>query len=263
MKYIFEDKESDELSILFRSAYPSSVTSNFMYSNGNSLLVNKAKEALEIDDDLIFVFLDTVPSNKDINLAYKNLCDLSRENDLRVIVFPIVCAEYYFIKFVANYRHFILDDDTVRLCINKDFFFNSSLLQIDAESAKFARNFKRFCKVVLMNKTVLLSCFHKVDNHTKFFESDCLCDSSLIDCIDMPIKQKALNYVREFPCFPSGLFLNEHICNMKEIISIHRRLVDEFNSWVDRYKSIDRNSGRRYNNIKYLLKEDFYYGLQK
>lgn len=252
MKYIFEDKESDYLSKLFRGAYPNSVTRNFCYSNGNGQLVSKTISFLD-NEDLLFVFLDTVPANSDIILIYEELCDISRDNNFKVIVFPIVCAEYYFIKSISNYEHIVVDNDTVRLCVNKEFFFDCDLLLKDSKSASFARNFERFCKIVMKNKSVLASCLHLQENgEIKFFNSDCLCDCYIDSCINISLRQKSLNFVKEYPCFPSGSYLNENLCNKDDIINIHRMLVDEFNAWVDSYKSIDVTA-RKYRHIKYLL----------
>ncbi len=95
MIVIFEDKMDDLLSNLFRSAYSNC---SFIYSNGNGNLETLVRHYLDSSDEFIMVYLDTIPDNKDTINIYKTLARISRRNNFRVIVMPIVCAEYYFIS---------------------------------------------------------------------------------------------------------------------------------------------------------------------
>lgn len=96
MIFLFEDKEEDTLSCLLRRTFDTAHI-KFAYANGNGRLVEKATELLA-KEDIIIVLLDTVPANKSIRDVYLSLRRLSRQNDFRIIVWNIVCAEYYFIK---------------------------------------------------------------------------------------------------------------------------------------------------------------------
>ena len=97
MKYLFEDKAEDHLSRLFRYSLPDKTKRLLEYANGNGNLVNKAEQLLHAGE-MVVVVLDTLPANKSIRDIYVALRRLSRQNDYRLIVWNILCAEYYFIK---------------------------------------------------------------------------------------------------------------------------------------------------------------------
>ena len=65
MIYLFEDKQSTQLSTLFREAYPTEVSSKFCYANGNAKLKETANRLLrEYPEEAVLVFIDIIPDNK-------------------------------------------------------------------------------------------------------------------------------------------------------------------------------------------------------
>ena len=91
MIYLFEDKEDDTLSLLFRRTLPEQVLKAVEYVNGNGNLVNRSRELIAAGERVL-VILDTVPANKSIRDIYITLRKISRDNEYRLIVWNIVCA---------------------------------------------------------------------------------------------------------------------------------------------------------------------------
>lgn len=97
MIYVFEDDERDPISQLFRMAYDNSVSSKFIYVRGGGNIYSKVESLLNYKD-IILVYLNTIPGNKETLKIYNKLSMLSRKNNRSIIVLPILGAEYYFIK---------------------------------------------------------------------------------------------------------------------------------------------------------------------
>lgn len=257
MKYIFEDDERDELSKLFCRCYSDDVRLNFIYAHGDGELEKKVIENLNNSDELIFVFMDCIPANESIKRVYTKLSVLSRRNNNRVVVFPIVCAEYYFICFLYKYNWLISgNNDSVKLCVEKGFYKNSDLLldieSSNSENRKFVKNFEKFCKLLLKNKSVFISCINGKKSECSFYVCNCPCSTALTNCQDLSLNFKSQGYLNEFPCFPSDVVLSDKILSIDEIWDLHRDLVDSFNSWSDSYKKWDIDNEKRYFNLKYI-----------
>lgn len=88
MIYIFEDKEDDILSRLFRKSYSIEATNKFVYSNGNGRIIKTAEEYLKETQEEICVFLDTIPGNDSIHRIYSVLRLMSMQNNFRIVVMP-------------------------------------------------------------------------------------------------------------------------------------------------------------------------------
>ena len=249
MRYLFEDRYDDALSELFRAAYPSNVSDTFEYLNGNGGLVKRVSYLLETCNDDIFVFMDLISANISIRRIYNELRCLSMKSE-RLIVFPLVCSEYYFIKFLRTIEYPIKNLNAVQFCLDKKYYLDSELLN-DESSRAYVKNFEKLCKLVLVKEGVILPCVRK-GLDINFFNVDCICVNAENSCGIMTLRDKALGYLREYPCFPSGSYLNERVLCKDEIIKVHRQLVDEFNIWVDTYLSrVD--IGNRVFSIKYMI----------
>lgn len=226
--------------------------SNFRFVKSNSQLYNKAEYFLNLGEDYIFIFMDMIPANRDIKRIYRKLRVLSHDNDNRVIVFPIVCSEYYFIRFLSNYSYLIVGSESVDLCVNKDFYKKSKLLT--GISEEYATSFEKFCKLLLIHQNVFIECLHSKKAVDNFYEIDCVCRGALNSCKDLSLAAKAIGYLSEFPCFPSDIILSDDILDLDEVWGIHRRLVDEFNVWSDSFKVLDVGNND-YFNIRYIKEE--------
>lgn len=153
MKYLFEDKKDDYLSVLFRYSLPEKLSKMIEYSNGNGYLVSKSEELLKTGE-VVIVILDTIPANKSIRDIYISLRRLSKQYEYRLVVWNIICAEYYFIE-----------------CFGE----NSNL-----------RAFEKFCKLYIMKNGA--QCIYP---ESYFFDGDCTCDT---ECVKELLVNKSEEY---------------------------------------------------------------------
>lgn len=224
MIFVFEDNGSDLLSQLFKAAYPSEKADRFVFVKGNGEFKRKVQELLENSKDMIAVFMDVIPDNICTAQLYDTLRNTSKRNNHRVIVFPLVCSEYYFVKSIVKYPYLFKTFQGVDFCINKKFYANSPLLN-DAKSIAFAKNFEKYCKLVLLNHNVVIDCvrhsrgeYNENYQYGYYYLKDCLCECCRDVCNNKSLIQKSLDYIAEFPCAPSGaLTKKSHSLNLSEL----------------------------------------------
>ena len=221
MILLFEDKEEDELSSLLRRSFNTDKF-QFMYSNGNGRLLEKATELLN-GKDTIVVLLDTIPENKSIRDIYMALRRLSRQNDFRIIVWNIVCAEYYFIKAFGEDKHLkaFYGAGDINIIKRKRPYKESKLISTEEDRA-FTKTFEKFCKLYIMKNGG--DCVKK---SKIFFSEDCTEDV----CRNLMIEEKAELYKREYKCFELDRFGIEVAWN------VHHKLLAESNQMIEEYNN--------------------------
>lgn len=198
MKYIFEDHKDSKESKLFRAGYPKSVSDNFIYTNGHGNLYAEAKKQLELDSEIIVVFIDMPPDNPEIVHSYNHLCTLARNED-RLAVIPIVCSEYYIASMVFRYYpELVINNEILQACLDVSYWGE---LPLNEQDKRFCRNFENFCKVAV--KKSFISCVASTDT---FYTRDCLCDTFLSMCKSENIRTKSMNLLKSYPAVPSGSF---------------------------------------------------------
>lgn len=254
MIYIFEDKEDDILSRLFRKSYSIEATNKFVYSNGNGMIIKTVEEYLKEIQEEICVFLDTIPGNDSIHRIYSVLRLMSMQNNFRIVVMPIVCTEYYFIKSIADKGYLFKGSSDIGYCINRGYYRDSKIyLEADETYKVKCNNFEKYCKLILM--TCVIDCVkHSRKDNTsygRYYEQDCKCASSLNECIDRELNLKSYELLRQYPCVPGNSDIKSE--NKKEINNdkmwiVHRKLVEEFNKMSDMYSEKDISS--KYKHIK-------------
>lgn len=253
MIYLFEDKEDDLISILYRHAYGEEAQKNFIYCNGNSNIIIKLEDILKNTDDKVIVFLDMVPDNKELNKLYNKIRKLSILSDSRVYVLPIVCSEYYMIKSVCC-SDLIINKLGLDECINIDWYKDSELITSEQDK-NFCKTFEKYCKLVLMKS--VSRCIAHTRGYTKenklygaYYSLECT------DCgackINESLLYKSWKLLREYDAIPCGSkFTNVVKLEDADIIEIHRRLVDNYNRNVRKFREIDTDK-RKYKEIKYI-----------
>ena len=223
MIFLFEDKEEDTLSCLLRKAFDKTHI-KFAYANGNGRLVEKATELLT-KEDVIIILLDTVPANKSIRDVYLSLRRLSRQNDFRIIVWNIVCAEYYFIKAFGESEgiNAFKNSEDISIIKNKDSYMGSTLLTTE-EDRIFTKTFEKFCKLYILKNG------NKCVNQSKqFFVEDC---RGKKECINLTLEEKSEMYKREYQCF------NENNCEVEAAWKIHIELLKDANEMIEKYNQL-------------------------
>lgn len=256
MKFIFEDDERDIISEFFMQAYPKSVSDEFIYAQGNANIKDKADIQLKNTSDTVIAFLDMPPGNREVVKIYSELAKLSKDNQYRFIVLPIICAEYYLIKSLHN-TIAMKSSAGVALCINKDIYFNSPIIQTQQDK-QFCKNFEKYCKLILMKNTKdcanhsgkTINAYYGV-----YYKEDCICAYKDVDCNQCKSKiNKSIEYISKYPCVPSGSFGNSPISlSVKDVWDIHRNLVNEYNQTSTYYAMRDTANQNKYKQIRPII----------
>ena len=220
MIFLFEDKEDDQLSCLWRKSFYNNDI-RLVYANGNGRLVEKAEELLK-ENDTIIVLLDTVPANKSIRDIYVALRRLSRKNEFRIIVWNIVCAEYYFIKAFAEQKDLRAFSSTIDISIirNKESYQEGNLIIDDADKA-FTKTFEKFCKLFILKNG------GECINVSKAFFCENCSDNAV--CRELSIDVKSFMYRREY-----GIYEMENI-TVEKAWEFHNKFLMEANNMIETY----------------------------
>lgn len=241
---LFEDSKDDLLSVLYRAVYVSEVDNSFAYSDGNGALIQKAENLLKQGADRIYVFMDMIPGNLSIHKVYYGLKRVVKKYLGRIWVLPVVCAEYYFIE-AFHETQFLVSDVGVETVLSKG-DYSQSLLISDESERKFAKNFEKFCKLVL-NK-----CYIDCIKHTRginntnscygvFYKEDCKCGNSCINCREQSVLEKSEKFVKTYPCHVYNPLIGDaRKMTDEEVCVMHRSLVDSYNLWVSEYNKTNR-----------------------
>lgn len=224
MKILFEDKKDDVLSELFRESLPKKIQERIEYANGNGNLIRKAQELLQSGGDVL-VILDTVPSNKSIRDIYVSLRRLSRQNEYRLIVWNIVCAEYYFIKAFGSMNQVkaFLDTKDIEVVLERKPFGGAAIIQTE-EDRIFTKNFEKFCKLYILKNGA--DC---VNQSGLFFAKDCICQNG---CESLTLIEKSTMYRGAYQV----LF---EVSSSEMLWATQRKLLEEANQMIQLYNSAD------------------------
>ena len=237
MIFIFEDHEEDIISKFFRKAYPDSIANTFIYAKGNGKIKKIAEQTLNMTNDTVVVFFDTIPGNKETWKIYKTLRDMSIRVNYRMIVLPLVCMEYYLIKALKD-SQVIIDNTGIDICINKDLYFNSPLIST-ADDKAMVKNFEKYCKLILIKNLKSCAC-HSGKTTMKcygaYYLNDCFCEFKDNACYQEELYTKLKNYLSQFDCVPANsIIVDNKILSIDEVWDIHRKLVQEYNKMVNYY----------------------------
>ena len=258
MIYIFEDKADDLTSLLFKAGYDKDTASKFIYAGGNGNLLKEAENQLchAQEAEKVCVFLDMVPDNKELHKIYSNLRRLCRQYTYRLIVMPIVCAEYYLIKSLSN-EPVMKSKVGVDICINKEVYFSSPLIETN-DDKKFCKTFEKYCKLILLKNMENCAKHSRGENEENimygvYYTSDCICNRSMDNCVHKSLLDKALNFLQNYPYMPEESLLNREKLSDNEIVLIHKKLVDEFNDVIKKYRMADPVNAAKYKEIAYFV----------
>lgn len=249
--YIFEDDERDDIQKLFYFPYLKNAKlvkispDHFLLELNNHDILRWACGASNIKpiietlskDTEIFIFMDLVPDNSSTATLYRDIGNL-RKSGYNVIVFPIPCAEYYMIKTLCDLQIQCLTPD-IDVVLHREVYYDSSLFKASGRITTF----EQYCKAVLRNMDMI--CTRKSNDEDReqnnlkgrFYRDNCRC----ADCtFRYPLKKKAEELLHRYPCIPLGAYMIYHVTrklSREELIALHKKLVTEYNSAVDRYKA--------------------------
>ena len=171
----------------------------------------------------------------------------SRKNNNRVIVLPIICAEFYILKLLSKNK-MITDETKADIAFNFELY--DEVLQSNEVTdldVKFCKNFEKYCKLVTMKWVKECA---KTNGTQEYYTESCVCNTLKDNsCESYGLIQKAIDYVSQYPCVPEGSYTNDRKnLTVEEIWDIHRQLVVMFNKIVDKFQSKDNS--RKYSEIK-------------
>jgi len=254
MIYIFEDHSNADISRLFKAAYDDEKQKNFIYAEGNGNLADKAGYYLANSTETIVVFMDAIPDNKECYRIYREISCMSKRNGFRIVLLPIVCAEYYMIKSIRHLDMFA-DLGEVDRCIAKIPHITSKLMS-NKYKARYCRNFEKYCKYIIrynVSKTCIKPYNIDQDINGEFYKGACTCQKSTSDCVEEPLSQKAERLLLSYKYVPSGsIATNVKNLTEKEIWDVHRKLVDEYNDFVNEYIAVNPKELNKYHTFKYI-----------
>lgn len=193
--------------------------------------------------------MDAIPGNLCIIKEYRKLRKIAIDHPGRVVVMPCICSEYYLIQVLSRYQ--IVDSRGVGLCLEKQPYFNSPLI-VTEEDKKFCKNFEKYCKLILL-KSVPDCIRHTRGNlevginrqYGIYYERDCKYYKQL--------KEKAIEYVRAWPCFPRISDRSENRFSVEDMNAKHKELVDAYNSMTRLFQTVVLEEQRaNYKEIQYI-----------
>lgn len=209
MKFIIEDDKDSVLSKFFKAG---TETAAVIFAGANTRLYECAKE---ITDDAV-VFLDMNPWNSQLWRLYNSLYEKAKNFRSRLILLPIVCAEYNLLYGIKDRNDLVINNDMYRLILHKE---QGKLFN------KFGCNtYEKFCKKVL--------------NTGMVEELSTLPDKSHLYYIDEAFDTWNLEYRRYrfymgYRVVPADLSpLGAKEVTFKDVFEIHLSMVDSYNEWV-------------------------------
>lgn len=249
--YIFEDEQDDVLSILFRHSYNIDYCNKyFHYACGNGKLVKMAKDILEnSSDDKVAIFIAMIPGNDSCNDLYKVLTRLTKDymKDDRVIVFPVVCSEYYFIQALTKYTNLLDMNKDVNIALGKEDYTKSDiyLASFDHNTGKNkCKNFEKLCKYILID--YICDCAKHSRGHGDninskyglYYDSNCKCMDCTYNCMGENIIEKSRQLLSMYDCIPGNSIHISSSVSWNEAKIIVNKLVDDYNSMSKKYSEL-------------------------
>lgn len=209
---------------------------------------------------MIIVYMDMIPGNRSCIRIYNDLLQLSRRHSNNVVVLPIVCAEYYMIKSLANTNTF--NTSEYKRCISKIPHLASDLMN-RADVKRFCKNFEKYCKWILKYDTSI-DCIKPFNKETgkngEYYRIDCATNRNKCNnndyinytCRNERIQSKSYELLKAYRFVPS---INKD--NTDDIWNMHHIIVDEYNKFVNNYIAYIKNSKANirlidYKEIKYI-----------
>lgn len=232
--YISEDSDTSPFVKLFNAAYDTDI----LFGVGSNKELVRAARQFAQGDNQVVVYLDLVPDNPVLPAIYDRLLRLYLREHLDVVVFPIVCAEYCFVKSIRELSGPFCSRIGLTEVLSKSAEYRDSSLAKEYASDRSA-NFERFCKLFC---EVCLS----QDCCSTYGSSDTVCGrayfSGKCSCQNcdthLTMSEKAKLYLSQFLIVP-GLPGSSCSVSWEDVIERSRDAIREYNTWA---KSFNLNS---------------------
>lgn len=239
MSWMFEDKRTSRLSELFTHLYSESVHLQFDFTGGIDNAMTKLLNEVPTSTDTYILVMDIIPDNPHLYHIYDRLAELSKMNNYRLLIIPIVCAEYNFIKSIAD-LDLITDQEILYCCLDKQPYYK---YLNKFSHPRDVRTFEKFCKHILIDFAKDCVTTSRTDGKDWinpkfgfFCTKDCPCDKAEGNCKSLSQNTKALNYLRQFPCIPGrSLLITSDKLDESELWDLHREGINEVNKMIDTF----------------------------
>lgn len=246
MIYLFEDDGKDPISKLFLASYSEEAKKKMHFVFGSGNLKRHAAYYLDYDD--VAVYIDMVPDNESCSIAYnelKKLVDGSQAKH-KLYVFPIVCSEYYLIRYLVTCKDVMKSLTNAGICLNKGDYRISNLYKAGPSRCK---NFEKFCKYIIIHDVIDCARHSRTtesgsvnSQYGVFYANDCKCKHACGWCKQRSLIEKSAGILMQYDCVPSGTVIkNKAPINDADIFKIHKKLVDEYNAFVTKYVDLGMN----------------------
>lgn len=236
IRFLVEDKSDSPFVKLFNLAYGD--TADVLYCSATNTKLKRMARKLAQGGNTVIVYMDMVPDNKDLFTLYSKLFELYSDEGLDVIIMPIVCAEYQFIRSVVGLNGPIFSTVGLKEILTKSPDYKSSPL-VQGHSADRYKTFEKFCKLFCDCSLSRGCCSVDAKSSGRsvskpYFSANCydrthdcckICNTSL------SLFEKAQRYVAQYPVIPyiGSTLNNGSVLSMNGIIQVSRRLVNEYN----------------------------------
>lgn len=254
IKFLFEDNYDTPSSVLLRHSYNGD---NILFAGGggSSNMFKAIEECKNASKDItIIAFFDLPPNNEKAYRNYEALLERLLESDYTdVYIVPIVCIEYYILKFLIKNKYLMIDNKYVELVASliTSFDYNNKMVKEFVNINNYRKSslehvYKELLTFLALKSKCMLNYTphdnkgHIIDDsfHGVFYKRDCTCDRKFCksDC-HVSLKEKAERLYAELPIF--DVIDNEHrnFINSLDITvkgKSFKRLFDEIELFFDK-----------------------------
>lgn len=224
IRFLTEDKFDSPFVKLFNSAYPDGV----LYCAGSNTQLEDWARHLAQGGNQVIVYLDMVPDNAAVPTIYIKLCNLHVLESLDVVVMPIVCAEYAFIKSALGVGSAIYSKVGLDIILQKSLQY----VPLVNGTTSVSRNFEKFCKSFCarcLNKSCCAVVSNKAGVLQPYFSVDC--EQCAVCSSNLTLKDKAERFCNQYPVVPCVDSTSSGVVSWSDILRISGTLVDEYNTW--------------------------------
>lgn len=259
MMYLFEDASDADLSKFFLVSYAPEATKSIFFSGGNGNLCSVAKKLLNAHkSESLVVYMDLIPNNQNVVAVYDSLRVLCKSYPDRMVIIPLVCAEYYYLRSLP-YSSLALDLVLYKHCVSKIPYWDLPQLKSGVHKPKSYASFEKLCKLIC--DSYLLKCC-RIPRRGRIKEShiytvkQCKCEAPLRECRPTSVLEKSRRLLSQYPCVPLG---SKHAVSktfsFEDAKKLHVKLVREFNVWAQLYHTnlgLDASSFQEIYPVDYL-----------
>ena len=233
IRFLSEDSQDSPFVTLFNKAYGGTA---FLEGVGSNIELKRRARKYAKRGDQVVIYFDMVPDNPSLFGLYQSLLELYTVSELDVVILPIVCAEFLFIRSVVGVEGTIVDSTDLLSILSKSMDYNSlAVTKLPGVREKQFSSFEKVCKLFCARCFKEGCCavsdgYTRVSSERKYFADDCKC----VDCVTrFTLSEKAILYRDQLgvvPYVPGAVGIYQ--LSWADVIDLGRKLVDEYNIWA-------------------------------